>query len=294
MKIDLTKLKDIVLNFNNDINILEDFKLKYYSTFNTIKDIWKDGYTENFFLYIEQEKKEFDLLINDIRDYIDCFNYLYQKCSNIAYNKIIYDNNTKGSFDLNIYNYINKVNKIISLYNNYINSFSDLGGNIATYERNKIIEIKNNVSDLKIKVNKIVDNLNSNVKNFNGKLSKCIVSSITEQLFREITKTNLSENIVHGIYDEISFYNNSNKLNYYMNEISKIISKISKKYFKDLNNYIIVGNNESINIQNRINKCFIILLNNFKNSLDYINNVSLKYKQHVEDVNNMKRIGDEV
>ena len=81
MKVDAVELQGSIDTIDNMIDSFDDVELSLFSKVMSLKDIWNDGYTSSFYESMENEKHDFDVMIQDLESFNNVYKLVHKRVS---------------------------------------------------------------------------------------------------------------------------------------------------------------------------------------------------------------------
>jgi hypothetical protein len=266
-------LNNTLNKVNKLINDLEETELNINNEYIALSNIWRDGHSTLFFNSIDEDYQKIKLLLDDLEEFNQCYQYLYNKTS-VYGNKIYFNYNNLGTVNSYLNNYLGQLNNVIYQYDSYLSSFSDIHGYNINDEKQKLIAARNSLYDVKNKNNQIVNNLYTCVNNFIKQINKISITIIGEKLYQNIGIIHLGKFVKQGIDDENEYNLIISKLQFYHNEEEKTLTLINND-FMVYNNALKINNSDTT--QTQLIKQLNVMINNNSNAINYLVKVMSHY-----------------
>ena len=276
MKIDVISLGDNLKTFSDLITRLEENELNFIFKVMSLKDIWNDGYTTSFFESMQFEDEAYKLLINDLKEFKDMYEYIYEKAFNYGKNiEVNFSNANRLSSQFNSCNQM--FSTINSIYNGLDLSYcSEVAASIYN-QRSKFSSTNNSLNNYVNKFNKVVANLKEIDETTRRKANDLSVTSINSIDFYHLPiVSDVGTNV--GMTRSSEIEKELKNINVNITDEENIMSDILS-IFNDFNNSFISNNNSYIikNKQRDFEVSFKVLVNNHNNLIPYVDNIKTTY-----------------
>ena len=274
--VDATELQGSINSLQSFVNTFGDIELSLFSKVMYLRNIWNDGYTTSFYESIENEKHQIDVLIQDLKNFTNVYNYIF-KVINKYGKKIKVDFSNLSDFS-STYNSCNqKFSTIESMYNNLdlsncpavADSIQDQKAKFIATQRilsqynedfyNTINDIKNMEYEVGIRTNNLEINIVESI-NFNNLPTYDPETNIIGMSSTEDIETALN-NINASIQEEIDN----------ISDINNIFVTMRNHYISDSNNKKLSDKQIDFNCQ------FKTIKSNHENMIIYINKLKDSY-----------------
>ena len=248
VKIDVISLNDNIRLLEKEITNLEDNELNLFSKIMALKNIWNDGYSTSFYEKVEEEKRTFDLIIQDLNTFKNIYNYVY---------------NISNKFGKKIQVDFNYLSNVTSHYNSCKQYFSTINSLYNSLDLRECSDVASRIQNQKIKFN----NTNKQLDNYINKLNTTITT------FKNMEQEVSMQNNRLGVrtIKSINYYNLST-----MDPNTRMVGMSSTEDIETaLGNIAVSVENES-DIINKINNIFVTIRNYY---ISNINTKNLNNKQ---------------
>ena len=276
VKLDNTELNGSIGVIDNLIDSFDEIELSMYTKVMGLKDIWNDGYTSSFYEAIENEKNNFDVLIQDLRK----FNNIY---------KFIYKKSTKYGDRIQV-DYTNAHN-IHSKYNSCNQKFYSIDSLYSNLDLSHCSEVASEIQSQKAKfrntqryLDRYVDKLNDAIDDIKNMEYDVITKTLDLDIFG-IESINYGEMVTYnpdtrlvGMSSTEDIETAINNINATIQDEEDVISNINSEFVTIRSHYISNLNNKKLsNKQSDFNCQFKTLKNNHENMIMYINKLKETY-----------------
>lgn len=157
-----------------NIKLFEDNQINSYYYLSNVGNYWIDNNARLFSNKINDEKKNIDIFICELKKMCYIFEYIYKEYSNIGDSFKFSFNNLNYVYN-SIDKYIKNIDDIINIYNNfpiqYLDYFIDQKNYFINLKKN-ILLIKNDLSKKNDKIFNVENHVSSMLSNFDVELIK--------------------------------------------------------------------------------------------------------------------------
>ena len=184
MIVHVDKIRVELDKYNNLITKYENAYLNLYHELNSASLYWNDGNSPKFFENVDSEKNKVSNSILELKSVRDVYFYIaesYEKLGNRISFDLKYQDSIINKFNL----YIDKLDKIITLYNELDLTFCAEEANLLRTELDKLDHMKYSVTALKEKVRKIFMQIEEIEKEVHSRLSKIDIEIIKKKEINE-------------------------------------------------------------------------------------------------------------
>ena len=280
VKVDAIKLQDSIMKIQNLINSFEENELVLFSKIMSLKDIWNDGYSISFYEAIDNEKHEFDVLLEDLKTFNNTYEYIYKIISK-------YGNSLQADF--------NASHNVLSKYNSCNQKFYTIENMYDNLDLSRCSEVASEIHNQKDRLKSTQRNLDKYIEKYNDAIEDLstmeydVKSKVLDLDLRGITSITFSEEALSTErYDSQKVGMNSTgniedvirNINISIQEEEDIISDINNTFMNLRNYYISNLNSKTFNNKHVDFNCqFKTLKNNHQNMVIFINRLKEKYLQ---------------
>ncbi len=171
IEVNTLDLINAIDKLTNLINNYEEIQLNLFNQLEEICNDWQEPNSNQFTEQVYEDRKETDLLIQNLKEYKDVYSYIYNQYSNIG-KTIMCNSEHKTKVSDAIQACEEQASQIINSLNTIDNSFEYKEYNDIQNQKQKIIEIKNNLAQIKTTINETFNKITTIENHIKIKISK--------------------------------------------------------------------------------------------------------------------------
>ena len=231
--IDNIALKAII---DNTVLLLKEYEEVIINLFNELKDCnvnWQDSQSIQFDGLIYREKNETYMFFHLLEDYLDIYNYIYEKYKKIG-NQIDCNFGFKESLSAELDECNNEFNNILDKLNNLDLGYDYFLNDNILGKKSEIVTLKNRLLMIKENIKNIYIFFETNEKNIKFKINALNIINIDDFVLNYNQKTFAMSG---GLINEELLVNNIKKIDFYLNEEKDVLDRIYANFLKCSDKY---------------------------------------------------------